>query len=277
MNGLIIKLLALTLVIFSQAGCKSEDAPTDSGGDDTTGYQLVWSDEFDYTGKPDSTKWGYDIGDNGWGNNELQYYTNDEVNARAENGMLVLEAHNYPDAEVQYTSARLVTREKGDWLYGKFEIKARLPYGKGIWPAIWMLPTDWFYGGWAASGEIDIMELLGHEPDRVYGTLHYGGSPPANVHTGNNYTLQNSTFASDFHIFTLEWEKEEMRWYIDGELYATQNEWYTQGHEYPAPFDKKFHLIFNIAVGGNWPGYPDENTTFPQRMEVDYVRVYQKN
>ncbi|GJQ63158.1 MAG: hypothetical protein SCALA702_22110 [Melioribacteraceae bacterium] len=269
-------LLPILLLIFSQAGCQSDDNPSEpeTGSDE---YTLVWSDEFDYTGKPDSTKWGYDIGDSGWGNNELQYYTDDEVNSRAENGHLVIEAHQYPDAGVEYTSARIVTRGKGDWLYGRIEVKARLPYGQGIWPAIWMLPTDWVYGGWAASGEIDIMELLGHQPETVYGTIHYGGTSPNNVHTGESITLQNGSFASDFHVFVFEWEENEMRWYIDDNLYATQTEWHSTGHDYPAPFNRRFHLILNIAVGGNWPGYPDENTTFPQRMEVDYIRVYQKN
>lgn len=259
--------------------CSEDEKPPVESDDPGAkeGYTIVWRDEFDYNGAPDPDKWGYDIGDSGWGNNEWQYYTSDSTNVRVQDGNLVLEAHHYPESGVEYTSARIVTREKGDWLYGRIEIKGKLPYGQGIWPAIWMLPTDWEYGGWAASGEIDIMELLGQEPNRVYGTLHYGGEPPANVNTGSSFALTNNSFASDFHVFTLEWEENEMRWYIDDYLYATQTEWHTNGQPYPAPFDKRFHLILNIAVGGNWPGYPDDTTVFPQQMVVDWIRVYKKN
>lgn len=176
----------------------------------------------------------------------------------------------------RYTSARLVTKNKGDWLYGRFEIRAKLPYGQGIWPAIWMLPTDWEYGGWPISGEIDIMELVGHEPGTVYGTIHYGNP---HTYTGAHYSLPaGQTFADDYHVFALEWEPGEIRWYVDGYPYQTQTEWFTSSTKgvYPAPFDKRFHLILNVAVGGVWPGYPDETTVFPQVMSVDYVRVYQK-
>jgi len=164
----------------------------------------------------------------------------------------------------------------GDWKYGRFEIKAKLPYGQGLWPAIWMLPTDWVYGGWAASGEIDIMELVGNDPATVYGTLHYGGAYPDNVHTGASYKLDFGNFALDFHVFALEWDATEIRWYVDDSLYQVQREWYSHGNDYPAPFNQRFHLLLNVAVGGNWPGNPDNTTSFPQKMEVDYVRVYQK-
>lgn len=275
------RIITLVLILFFAApGCsKNEEPPTQSNDNiDQNGYQLVWSDEFNYSGKPDETKWDYDIGAGGWGNNELQYYTSDSVNVRVENGKLVIEAHQYPNAAVEYTSTRIVTRNKGDWKYGKIEVRAKLPFGKGLWPAIWMLPTDWEYGGWAASGEIDIMEYLGHETNKIHGTIHYGGSPPNNTQSGANFTLANSTFAADFHTFSIEWEETEIRWYIDGHLYSTKNSWYaTSTNPFPAPFDKRFHLLINVAVGGNWPGYPDQSTQFPQRMEVDWVRVYQKN
>jgi len=176
----------------------------------------------------------------------------------------------------RYTSARLATRNKGDWLTGRFEIRAKLPYGQGIWPAIWMLPTDWEYGGWPNSGEIDIMELIGHEPASVYGTLHYGRP---HTYTGDHYDLAGGeTFADGYHVFALEWEPGEIRWYVDGVHYQTQTEWFTSSSKgtHPAPFDRRFHLIINVAVGGAWPGYPDETTVFPQTMHVDYVRIYQK-
>jgi beta-glucanase (GH16 family) len=169
------------------------------------------------------------------------------------------------------------TKNKGDWKYGRFDIKAKLPYGQGIWPAIWMLPTEWKYGGWAASGEVDIVELLGHEPNRVYGTLHYGGEWPNNVKSGSSFSLEYGTFSMDFHVFTLEWEPGEFRWYVDGTHYLTRNEWHSENGQYPAPFDQYFHLLLNVAVGGNWPGYPDNTTVFPQQMKVDYVRVYKKD
>jgi beta-glucanase (GH16 family) len=155
-------------------------------------------------------------------------------------------------------------------------VRAKLPAGRGLWPAIWMLPTEDKYGGWAASGEIDIMELLGQEPNIVYGTLHYGGSWPKNTHTGKSFVLPHGTFADDFHVFAIEWEAGVIRWYVDGTLYQTQTQWRSDGGPFPAPFDQSFHLILNVAVGGQWPGPPDAKTVFPQHMLVDYVRVYQR-
>jgi len=267
-------LIVLPLIVIN---C-GENNPTGTDNPDSV-YILVWSDEFD-SDVIDPNKWEYEVNADGGGNNELQYYTDRSLNSWIEDTVLVIRAlkENYtgPGGARKYTSARMRTKNKGDWKYGKFEIRAKLPYGKGLWPAIWLLPTDWVYGGWAASGEIDIMELIGSDPAKVYGTLHYGGTYPANVHTGASYALSEGTFASDYHIFTLEWEPTQMRWYVDGLLYQTQTEWYTEGYNYPAPFDQRFYLIMNVAVGGNWPGNPDETTLFPQRMEVDYVRVYQK-
>jgi len=244
----------------------------------TRDWKLVWSDEFDGPdgSAVDPTKWSFDVGGSGWGNGELQYYTDRLDNAYVENGALVIEAHREEYKGNRYTSARLVTRGKGDWLYGRFEIRAKLPTGQGIWPAIWMLPTDSEYGGWPSSGEIDVVELVGHEPARVYGTLHYG-KPHASE--GRYYDLAGgATFADDYHVFALEWEPGEMRWYVDGYHYQTQTQWFTSSRKgtYPAPFDRRFHLILNVAVGGAWPGYPDETTVFPQHMVVDYVRVYHK-
>ncbi|RMI13371.1 MAG: glycoside hydrolase family 16 protein [Calditrichaeota bacterium] len=245
------------------------------------GWQLVWHDEFEGD-RIDPTRWEHEVNARGGGNNELQYYTARRENAYVQNGRLVIRAlkerYTGPEGTREYTSARLRTKHKGDWRYGRFDIRARLPRGKGLWPAIWMLPTDNVYGGWAASGEIDIMELVGDRPNQVFGTLHYGGEYPNNRHSGATFTLPLSegTFNDAFHLFTLEWDTTEFRWYVDGFLYQTQNSWYTDNAPYPAPFDQRFHLILNVAVGGNLPGNPDASTEFPQVMEVDYVRVYQK-
>jgi len=243
------------------------------------GWKLVWQDEFEGS-TIDKNKWEHEVNAWGGGNNELQYYTDRGENSYVENGLLVIralkESYSGPEGNREYTSARMRTLNKGDWKYGRFEIKAQLPFGQGIWPAIWMLPSDWVYGGWAASGEIDIMELLGHETARVYGTLHYGGEWPNNVHTGTSFFLPERDFASDFHLFAVEWDTTEFRWYVDSVHYQTQNAWHSANGTYPAPFDQRFHIILNLAVGGNWPGNPDPTTVFPQTMKVDYVRVYSK-
>jgi beta-glucanase (GH16 family) len=244
----------------------------------TGDWKLVWSDEFDGPNGSavDTAKWSFDVGCGGWGNGELQYYTDRTANAYIEDGALVIKAQREDYSTSRHTSARLATRNKGDWLTGRFEIRAKLPCGQGIWPAIWMLPTDWEYGGWPSSGEIDIMELVGHEPARVHGTLHYG---KPHTYTGNHYELTGGeTFADRYHVFATEWEPGEIRWYVDGVHYQTQTEWFTSSSKgtHPAPFDRRFHLIINVAVGGAWPGYPDETTVLPQTMHVDYVRVYQK-
>jgi len=278
-------LLVSAGVVMIGVRCQPDATPLNGKPNDADsiptpeGWELVWHDEFNGSAL-DLTKWEYEVNAGGGGNNELQYYTDRVQNSWVADGVLTIlalnETYTGPEGTRDYTSARLRTRNRGDWKYGLFEIRARLPHGKGLWPAIWMLPTDWVYGGWAASGEIDIMELLGHEPQTVYGTLHYGGSYPNNVHTGDSYTLSNSTFSAAFHTFTLEWDTTRLRWFVDNLLYSTQTSWYSTGNAFPAPFDQRFHLLLNVAVGGNWPGNPDHTTLFPQRMEVDYVRVFQK-
>ena len=248
--------------------------PTDSAT-----WTLVWSDEFDGASL-DLTKWtpqlgdGCDLGICGWGNNELQWYQAE--NAVVADGLLTITAREESAGGKQYTSARLRTYRKGDWTYARVEARARLPVGQGLWPAIWMLPTDDVYGGWAASGEIDIMELVGDEPATVHGTLHYGGTWPNNRSSGDSFTLSSGTFADDFHTFAIEWEEGVIRWFVDGELYQTQRQWSTDVAPYPAPFDERFHLLVNVAVGGNWPGNPDASTTFPKTLEIDWIRVYQR-
>lgn len=283
-NNIILKFLLLSascllcLIVNCSSNENNPAQPIDPT-DTIPGWNLVWSDEFNGP-NIDFTKWEHEVNGEGGGNNELQYYTNRDVNSFIDDGKLVIKAlketYTGPDGTRAYTSARLRTKYKGDWKYGRFEISTKLPIGQGLWPAIWMLPTDWVYGGWAASGEIDIMELLGQDPVRVYGTLHYGGGWPNNTQSGNSYVLTSGSFTSTFHVFTLEWEQNKFRWYVDGILYQTQSSWYSANGDYPAPFDRRFHLLLNVAVGGNWPGNPDNTTTFPQSMIVDYVRVYKK-
>ena len=235
--------------------------------------KLVWQDEFDYEGKPDANKWGYDTGGGGWGNNEAQFYTNRLENAFVKDGHLTIKAikENYEGKE--YTSARLVTKNKGDWKYGRFEIKARLPGGRGTWPAIWMLPTDWEYGGWPSSGEIDIMEHVGYDMNVVHGTVHTNAyNHLKGTQKGSNRTLGD--VVNDFHVYAIEWTENQIDFFIDGDKYFT---FFKNSDSYKEwPFDKRFHLILNIAVGGNWGGVEgiDENV-FPVEMVVDYVRVYQ--
>lgn len=239
-------------------------------------WELVWSDEFEgSTLNPD--KWSYQYGTgaadglSGWGNAELQYYTDRPENVFVQNGQLHIVAQEESYGGMDYTSARIRSINNGDWRYGRFEIRAKTPEGQGIWPALWMMPTDAVYGGWPGSGEIDIMELIGHEPDVIHGTIHYG---PPHTFSGGAYTMSGGNFSDDFNVFALEWEKGELRWYVNDILYHTETEWFSQGQGFPAPFEQRFHFIMNVAVGGNWPGDPDATTSFPQEMVVDYVRVY---
>jgi beta-glucanase (GH16 family) len=278
MSKIVIVPILFLLILWS---CDSGgDADPTDPIDDTKipGWSLVWQDEF--TGSNiDASKWTHRVTGNP-ANNELQYYTDRILNSRIEDGALVIQAHaetyTGPDGTRQWTSARLRTQNKGDWKYGRFEIRAKLPKGQGLWPAIWMMPTDSDYGGWAASGEIDIMELVGHEPNRVHGTLHYGASWPDNVHSGESTTLSSGSFADDFHVFAIIWQEGQIVWLLDGAVYATQTDWHTSGQAFPAPFDRRFYMILNVAVGGDWPGSPNDQTVFPQQMEIDYVRAYER-
>jgi beta-glucanase (GH16 family) len=245
---------------------------------DPTSWELVWSDEFNQSDgtAPDPAKWNHQQGGSGWGNGELEYYTDSIDNSYIDNGMLVIKAINEYEMGRDYTSARLTTQFKGDWTYGRFEIRAKLPNTQGIWPAFWLLPSRARYGSGPAGGEIDIMELIGSEPGRSYATLHYGNPPER---SSGYYNLPiGETYADDFHTFAVEWEPDEIRWYLDDTLFHTATEWFTSARkdaQFPAPYDQDFYLIVNVAVGGTWPGSPDETSLFPQMMYVDYVRVYQ--
>lgn len=245
-----------------------------------SGWRLVWADEFETDGLPDPTKWDYDLGRGesvglwGWGNDEAQYYTDRMENARIEDGILIIEAHLESMGTADYTSARLVTRNLGDWLYGRIEVRARMPYGRGTWPAIWMLPTDRVYGGWPHSGEIDIMEHVGYDHGRVHGTIHTGAF---NHMQGTQRGA--STMVPDLHeafyTYAIEWDEDRIRWFVDDlEFFEFERLSHYGSPEWP--FDQRFHLILNIAIGGTWGGVDGiDDGIFPQRMEVEYVRIYE--
>ncbi|MCL1139532.1 glycoside hydrolase family 16 protein [Shewanella pneumatophori] len=284
-------------------------------------WQLVWQDEFNDK-HIDLTKWSFEYNCYGGGNNEHQCYTDRAENAFVNNGHLHivarLESFSGPalkddhllyqrsDVSVSkpFTSARMRTVYKGDWSYGRFEVRAKFPKGQGTWGAVWMLPTDWHYGEWSGSGEIDIVEainlgtasdrvgaLKGELETRIHGTLHYGQPWPNNVYSGQSFQLPNGQSpAAGFHLYALEWQPDEIRWYVDNIHYATQTSktWFTkiiikEQHvlaKQDAPFNKRFHLLLNLAVGGDWAENANDKgvdlEAFPQTLLVDYVRVYQK-
>ncbi len=241
------------------------------------GWTLVWNDEFNQPDgtAPDSTKWGYDTGGKGWGNHELEYYTSSTNNARIEGGKLVIEARKESFGGRNYTSARLQTRNKWSWIYGRVEARIKVPRGQGFWPAFWMLGTNINVVGWPACGEIDIMENLGREPGIIHGTVHGPGySGPGGI--GGPFTLPGgAAFADDFHVFAIECEPNRIRWLVDDQPYftVTPNS-LPRGKQWV--FNQPKFLLLNLAVGGGWPGNPDSTTAFPQRMLVDYVRIYVK-
>lgn len=267
------------LLLGPLAGCAdAQVGPEQDPPEEEPDPLLVWSDEFDYTGLPDAEKWSYDVGGGGWGNEELQFYTEArEQNARVEGGHLIIEARREPWSGRGYTSARLVTREKGDWTYGRVEVRAKLPSGRGTWPAIWMLPTEWRYGGWPHSGEIDIMEHVGFDPDIVHATVHTGAYNHA-AGTQRGAQIEVPTARAAFNVYAIEWAPEEIRGYVNDTHYFTfENERLTDPSAGAPewPFDQPFHLLLNIAVGGTWGGAQGvDPEVFPQQLVVDYVRVY---
>lgn len=240
------------------------------------GYTLTWGDEFNGS-TLNAASWTVEGGDGcpglcGWGNNELEYYTGRPENLFFQDGKLILEARKEGFNGKNYTSSKIVTRGKKVFKYGRVDIRAKLPKGKGIWPALWMLPQNNVFGGWPTSGEIDIMELVGHEPNKAYGTLHYGPGPGSTT-ISRGYTLPAGTFNDEFHVFSLEWKMDQLKLFVDGNLYSTVNKPDIGSATWP--FNEDFFFIFNLAVGGNWPGNPDATTYFPQWLIVDYIRVYQ--
>ncbi|MDC0147606.1 glycoside hydrolase family 16 protein [Alphaproteobacteria bacterium] len=307
---LVIRLSGLILALAFTQSAAIAQSPDAS-------WNLIWADEFNGTAL-DQNKWNYEDDCWGGGNEERQCYTQKTENVEIANGLLTIRAikektrgfantraardgevslapgtKRYARVRRPFSSGRIVSRGKGDWTYGRFEARMKLPTGQGLWPAFWMLPSDYAYGGWAASGEIDIMEAInlgmtcetceGGREDRVYGTLHYGGRWPDNEYSGANVPVPAPV--DGFHTYTVEWSAGRMDWYVDGVHYSTktQDQWHTDNVKgtpgSDAPFDRPFHLIFNLAVGGNWPeGENDVGffaTDFPKEMVVDWVRVYQ--
>src|SRR4051812_26369616 len=272
----------LTVLLFAIiCGAAPLKSATASAGN-PAGWRLVWSDEFNGpTGSAvDSTKWSFDIGGKGWGNNELETYTNRTANAHLDGGSLIIKAikETFTGADGitrDYTSARLLTKNKFSQAYGRFEARIRIPYGQGIWPAFWLLGANIDTAHWPNCGEIDIMENIGKEPSIVHGTFH-GPSYSVSGGVSASYTMPTSQkFSDDFHPFAVEWDPDVMRFYVDSVLYKTRTP-----ADLPANtswvFDHPFFIILNVAVGGGWPGKPGATTVFPQQMQVDYVRVYKR-
>jgi beta-glucanase (GH16 family) len=235
------------------------------------GWVLDWSDEFDGTAL-DRGKWVEETGGHGFGNNEMQYYTDGSQNLRVGDGMLAIEARREDRQGKHYTSARIKTAGLVERTYGRYEARIRIPRGQGIWPAFWLLGADCKSTGWPRCGEIDIMENIGKEAGIVHGTLH-GPGFSGDKGFGGPSALESGAYADDFHVYALEWEPREIRWYRDGILYHTARPDLVKGEWV---FEHPFFVILNLAVGGYWPGYPDAGTSFPQRMLVDYVRVYRR-
>lgn len=258
----------LSITVIGLSGCDSDDTQTV-----VTLDNLVLEDNFDVEGAPDNSIWGFDIGtgENGWGNNELQYYTDRNENVTVQNGFLLITAQEESFEGSAYTSARLLTKGKFDQRYGRFETRIRLPWGQGIWPAFWMLGADIDNNPWPAAGEIDIMEFRGQEPTTIIGSVHGPGYSGGEA-ISKEFTLTNDRFDTGFHIFGIEWGPDFVNYYVDDVLYNqitpadVTGEWV---------FDKPFFILMNVAVGGTFVGAPNSETVFPQTMLVDYVRVYQ--
>lgn len=277
--------------------------------DQAPAWKLVWSDEFN--GTPiDRTKWDFDLGNGfydkvakrritGWGNGELQYYTDRPANASVKDGLLRIRAIEESKRGFKYTSARLKSRKRdGSPLfnkkYGRFVFRAKMPTGQGVWPALWLLPQKDTYGGWASSGEIDVLEVKGQEPHTVVGTIHYGTRWPNNTEGSTVHKLPNGGRIDTFHTYAVEWEPDEIRWYVDGKQYGSQRFWWSSSklipgttdgaipkkeadlNPWPAPFDQPFYLVMNLAIGGKFVGSPDKSTPFPAEMQIDWVRVHDK-
>lgn len=262
----------IELYIFKNGSAFSASKTVTIAQDDPNYNGLIWSDEFDYTGLPDPSKWNMEIGGDGWGNNELQYYTDSENNAYVDNGVLTITARKESVGGRDYTSARITTQNKFDFKYGRIEARIKLPYGQGMWPAFWMLGKNFNTVGWPACGEVDIMEMVGGtgQDNTVYATLHWDNNGE-NASYGESYTLPNGIFADDFHLFSVEWDSQKIVAFMDDTQYYQIDITPEQVSE----FHQNFFVILNMAVGGDWPGPPDGTTEFPQTMKVDYVRVYQ--
>ena len=280
---MINKLNSIIAVCFFFFACSEEEMVSqnkETNDWEIEGWIIVWQDEFDKESL-DLTKWSREIGGHGWGNNELQFYTDSDSNSYVENGNLILKAQVVPQGIGSskglryYSSARLRTYGKGDWKYGRIEVKAKVASGQGIWPAIWMLPTDWLFGGWPSSGEIDIMEHVGYDLGVVHGSVHTEAYNHK-INTQRSSARKIANVDTEFHVYSIIWDKDKISFFIDDvQYFLFEND--QQGNYKTWPFDQRFHLLINIAVGGDWPGNPDNSTNFPRKMLVDYVRVYEKS
>lgn len=274
--------LGALLVIYIGLSCNTERSSSVAvSAPDQSVWNLVWSDEFvgPNGAAIDASKWTAEVGGSGWGNNELEYYTNRKDNAYQSGGFLVLKAikEHYTGSDNitrDYTSARLTTKNKFSPQYGRFEARIKMPYGQGMWPAFWLLGADIDDVGWPQCGEIDISENIGNEPSVIHGTIHGPDYFGGNGRSASYILPNNQRFADSFHIFTVEWEPKVVRFYCDGVLYQTRTLRDVSGNRWA--FDHPFFMILNLAIGGNWPGNPDVTSVFPQTMIVDYVRVYQR-
>lgn len=280
---LIHVLYATSLACVAFAACQSvtnhQEVAPKGNTDSTKNYEFTaqptWADEFDNIGLPDTNKWSYDVGSqhNGWGNQELQYYTEaDPKNVEVKDGHLYIHALPEQKEGLDYTSARLVSKGKGDFLYGRFEVRAKVPAGKGTWPAVWMLPTDWTYGGWPNSGEIDILEHVGYDPDVVHISVHTKDYHHS-IGTQKTAFRKIENAREQFHLYRIDWTPDYIKGFVDDqELFSFANE----GSGFKAwPFDQKFHWLINLAVGGFWGGAEGvDREAFPATFTVDYVRVY---
>ncbi len=273
----------VSLEQVGQMEAKKETQVSTSILTDVKGWNLIFDQDFSSATSINTNVWNFDIGNGeaqgikGWGNNELEYYTNH--NAYVKDGNLIIEANKEKVSDqygtYNYTSARINTMGKFSFEYGKVVIVAKLPEGQGIWPAFWMLGDNINQVGWPACGEIDIMEMLGNNPAKVYGTAH--GPISGGVGIGQSYTLPSGTFSDSYHTFTFIWNKDAMGWYVDDHLYFFLTKSYVKSH-YGAQdwvYDHPFFLIINLAVGGNWPGNPDSSTVFPQKIYIKSIKVYQ--
>jgi beta-glucanase (GH16 family) len=241
--------------------------------------KLIWFDNFD----GDSiyySKWECEINAFGGGNQELQIYTDRPENVRVEDGLLVLEARNdkfgIAGTVRDYSSGRIRSKHRGDWKFGRFEVRAKMPKGQGLWPAIWLLPTKETYGSWASSGEIDMVEFKGQNTKEIFGTIHFGSVWPKNKSTGTTYRLPEGDFAEAFHKFSIEWTNESITWFVDDVKFQRLDSWSSDAAPFPAPFDQPFHMVLNLAVGGQFVGpVSNDPKIFPAKLLIDYVRVYQ--
>ena len=277
------RILALSVLTALFVSCSGSTPPPATGSIATTpypGHSLVWSDEFD-ADSLDETHWNYLLGTgynndgSGWGNNELQYYRRE--NTRLADGKLIITARKENYENRSYTSSRLTTDDKQEITFGRIDVRAKLPIGQGIWPAVWMLGADFpATQGWPAAGEIDIMEYLGHKPNTLYGTVHYGRDYLENRrYRGDSTRIEGSEpFHTQYHTFSIDWRRDTIDWLLDGERYHRFTAAEAQRSGQPYPFNAPQYLLINLAVGGNWPGSPDSTTQFPQELLVDYVRMY---